>query len=135
MKSGMIDIQINEQDTSVPDSLSIGHLRDQIKPGADALVVIGFPCGPDTEEKKEGDRVVLIRRGEMPKEEELESLMVARHAPGGPCTEERVWRGFAGLGGLGSSVATAIVRMGIGTIILADFDLVELSNEKDEGCC
>jgi sulfur carrier protein ThiS adenylyltransferase len=36
--------------------------------------------------------------------------------------------GIAGLGGLGSTVAMALVRMGIGTLILADFDLVEPSN-------
>jgi sulfur carrier protein ThiS adenylyltransferase len=32
------------------------------------------------------------------------------------------------LGGLGSNVAIALVRMGIGTLILADFDVVEPSN-------
>jgi sulfur carrier protein ThiS adenylyltransferase len=36
--------------------------------------------------------------------------------------------GIAGLGGLGSAVAISLARMGIGTLILADFDIVEPSN-------
>lgn len=36
--------------------------------------------------------------------------------------------GIAGLGGLGSNVAAALVRSGVGNLTLADFDVVELSN-------
>jgi sulfur carrier protein ThiS adenylyltransferase len=36
--------------------------------------------------------------------------------------------GIAGLGGLGSAVTIALARVGIGTLILVDFDLVEPSN-------
>ncbi len=36
--------------------------------------------------------------------------------------------GIAGLGGLGSNVAAALVRAGIGKLIIADFDVVEPSN-------
>lgn len=36
--------------------------------------------------------------------------------------------GIAGLGGLGSTVATALARAGIGQLILVDFDNVESSN-------
>ncbi len=36
--------------------------------------------------------------------------------------------GIAGCGGLGSNVAVALVRAGIGKLILADFDAVEMSN-------
>ena len=36
--------------------------------------------------------------------------------------------GIAGLGGLGSNIAAALVRSGIGRLVLADFDTVELSN-------
>lgn len=127
MTGSMINVQINEQNRSVPDGLTVGSLRDQERPGADVLVVNGFPCGPDTE-VKEGDQVVFIRRGETPKEEELESLMVARHTPGVHSRMKGSAVGVAGLGGLGSNVAVALVRMGIGTLILADFDLVEPSN-------
>lgn len=36
--------------------------------------------------------------------------------------------GIAGLGGLGSNIAAALVRSGVGHLVLADFDTVELSN-------
>jgi sulfur carrier protein ThiS adenylyltransferase len=36
--------------------------------------------------------------------------------------------GIAGCGGLGSNAAVALARVGIGKLILADFDTVELSN-------
>lgn len=36
--------------------------------------------------------------------------------------------GIAGLGGLGSNVAAALVRSGAGHLTIADFDIVELSN-------
>lgn len=36
--------------------------------------------------------------------------------------------GIAGLGGLGSTVASALARAGIGRLILVDFDIVEPSN-------
>ena len=36
--------------------------------------------------------------------------------------------GIAGLGGLGSNVAVALARAGVGKLIIADFDLVEESN-------
>jgi sulfur carrier protein ThiS adenylyltransferase len=36
--------------------------------------------------------------------------------------------GIAGLGGLGSNVAIALARTGVGRLIIADFDKVELSN-------
>lgn len=36
--------------------------------------------------------------------------------------------GIAGCGGLGSNCAVALARVGIGTLILADFDVIEASN-------
>jgi sulfur carrier protein ThiS adenylyltransferase len=127
MKGGTIDIQINEQERTIPEGLSIRSLRDLIKPGADLLLINGFPCGPDTE-LKEGDHAVFIRRGETPAPEDLESVLVARHTPGVHARMKESVVGIAGLGGLGSNVAIALVRMGIGTLILADFDVVEPSN-------
>ncbi|MDH7483195.1 MAG: ThiF family adenylyltransferase, partial [Spirochaetales bacterium] len=36
--------------------------------------------------------------------------------------------GIAGLGGLGSNCAAALVRAGVGSLVLADFDIVTESN-------
>lgn len=36
--------------------------------------------------------------------------------------------GIAGLGGLGSNIAVSLARIGIGSLVLVDFDVVEFSN-------
>jgi len=127
MDEQTIAIVVNERDRTVRRGMTVGGLRDFVKPGADVLVVNGFPSGP-ANELNEGDQVVLIRRGEIPDKEELEALMAARHTPH---VHERMKRsivGIAGLGGLGSNVAVSLARMGVGTLILADFDVVEPTN-------
>ncbi|UCG80437.1 MAG: sulfur carrier protein ThiS adenylyltransferase ThiF, partial [Desulfobacterales bacterium] len=127
MSAPTITILVNEQTQTVPDGLTVGELRDQVKPGADVLVVNGFPSTADSRLKK-GDQVVFIRRGEIPRADELEALMVARHTPGVHERMNKSTVGIAGLGGLGSAVAIALARMGTGRLILADFDVVEPSN-------
>lgn len=126
-RSPQIHILVNEQPVSVSEGSTTGGLRDLFKPGADVMVLNGFPVGPEMR-VRQGDRVVVIQRGEVPAEEELEALMAARHTPG---VHERMRRsrvGVAGLGGLGSAVALALARMGVGELVLADFDVVEPSN-------
>lgn len=60
--------------------------------------------------------------------EELKAIRIARH--GQEATEKLAAAsiGIAGLGGLGSHIAMALARMGIGHMVLADFDRVDLSN-------
>ena len=127
MNERMIDILVNEHSRSVKDGLTVGQLRAQQKPDADVLVVNAFPTSPETH-LKQGDRLVLIRRGEIPDANELEFLMMTRHTPGVNARMKESIVGIAGLGGLGSAVTIALARMGIGRLILADFDLVEPSN-------
>jgi sulfur carrier protein ThiS adenylyltransferase len=121
------DIFVNELAQSIPEDMTVGTLRDEKKPGADVIIVNGYPCGDDYV-LQEGDHVVLIRRGEIPDREELEAQMIARHSPGVHERMKTAIVGVAGLGGLGSSVSIALARMGIGTLIIADHDVVEPSN-------
>jgi len=126
-EKGEFFIRVNEEACKVPEGLALGVLRDRLKPGADVMLRNGFPCGED-ELLQDGDRVVLIRRGEVPPADELEALMAARHTPGIHEELKQGIVGIAGLGGLGSVVAVALARVGIGTMVLADFDVVEPSN-------
>jgi sulfur carrier protein ThiS adenylyltransferase len=71
---------------------------------------------------------VLIRRGEQPTAEDLQRLMMARHTPGVHEKIKNSCVGIAGVGGLGSNIAIALARVGVGKLILVDFDLVEPSN-------
>ncbi len=54
--------------------------------------------------------------------------MAARHTPGIHARLKQACVGIAGAGGLGSAVAVALARIGVGRLIIADFDLVEPSN-------
>jgi sulfur carrier protein ThiS adenylyltransferase len=120
-------LRVNEKNLDVSGSLTLFQLRERVKPGADLAIYNGFPASVDVD-LKEGDAVQFIRRGETPGPEEMEALMIARHTPGVHDALKKATVGIAGLGGLGSSCAAALCRMGIGKLILADFDVVEPSN-------
>ncbi len=122
-----MQIFINEQPAECGAKTSLFCLRDQHKPAADILIVNGFPVNQD-QQLQDGDRVSLIRRGEQPSAQELEALMIARHTPGVHAKIKNSCVGIAGVGGLGSNIAIALARVGVGRIIIADFDLVEPSN-------
>ena len=122
-----MQILVNERSIEVPAGMTLFALRARYKPQADLLIVNGFPT-PGDQTLADGDRVALIRRGEVPAPEEMEALLMARHTPG---VHERIKEGtigIAGCGGLGSAVAVALARVGVGRLLLADFDLVEPSN-------
>jgi sulfur carrier protein ThiS adenylyltransferase len=120
-------IKLNERTIEVKDGTTLFQLRDQEKREADVLICNGAALADDIA-LAEGDSVNLIRRGEVPPADELEALMVARHTPGVHDKIKGATVGIAGLGGLGSAVAVALARIGIGRLILADFDVVEPSN-------
>ncbi|NWF91590.1 MAG: sulfur carrier protein ThiS adenylyltransferase ThiF [Syntrophaceae bacterium] len=122
-----MQIKVNEKEVSVPSDFTLLQVRKEFKPDADVMIYNGFPLTSDCS-LKEGDEVVLIRKGETPSSEEFECLMLARHTPGIHQKIKRSIVGIAGLGGLGSTVAIALARVGVGTLILVDFDVVEPSN-------
>jgi sulfur carrier protein ThiS adenylyltransferase len=125
--SKKIRVKINEKETSIPSKTTLFHLKDHFKPHADVIIYNGFPAQSDRP-LKQGDEIVFILKGEIPSPEEFECLMMARHTPG---IHEKIKRsvvGIAGLGGLGSTVAITLARIGVGTLILVDFDVVEPSN-------
>lgn len=120
-------ITVCEKPLEIEADTTLFTLRDRVKPDADVVVLNGAPVAEDAA-LKEGDAVVLIRRGEAPGRDELEALMIARHTPGVHRVVKQAVVGIAGLGGLGSAVAVALARIGVGKLILADFDVVEPSN-------
>ena len=122
-----MNIKINEKEFTIETGLTLRAVAEQHKQDADVLILNGFPSGSDTK-LKEGDEVFLIRRGEIPTEDELEGLMAARHTPGVHTRLKEAVVGIAGVGGLGSAVAVALARVGVGRLVIADFDVVEPSN-------
>jgi sulfur carrier protein ThiS adenylyltransferase len=122
-----IDIKVNEKAVSVPSKTTLQQLKKRLKPKADVIIYNGFPLTSD-HPLTGGDEIVFIQKGEPPSSAEFECLLLARHTPG---VHEKIKGsivGIAGLGGLGSAVAIALARIGVGTLILVDFDVVEPSN-------
>lgn len=122
-----MNIRINEKPAVVADGMTLGNAAERHKAGADVLILNGFPAAMDTA-LSEGDELFLIRRGEVPTEGELEGLMASRHTPGVHHRLKQASVGIAGVGGLGSAVAVALARIGVGRLVIADFDVVEPSN-------
>lgn len=120
-------IRINEKEIIVPSPVTVLQLRERFKPESDLIIYNGFPVTGD-QSVKEGDEIVFIKKGEIPPQEEFECMMMARHTPGVHQKIKSSVVGIAGLGGLGSPVAIALARIGVGTLILVDFDVVEPSN-------
>jgi len=120
-------IYLNEKKTSIASGVRVADLVKRHKPGADVCVLNGFPCLLE-QPLAEGDKLVLIERGEVPTMAELEHLLAARHTPGVHAKLKWACVGIAGCGGLGSNVALALARTGVGKLVLVDFDVVEPSN-------
>ncbi len=122
-----MQIRLNEQPLEIGTGTRLQQLRDRVQPHADVLILNGHAETGDPQ-LTDGDHVVLIQRGRVPSPEELEAQLTARHSPGVHQRLKQATVGIAGLGGLGSPVAVALTRSGIGRLILVDFDLVEPSN-------
>ncbi len=113
-----------EQETTYQTAFQV---RDSIGNPDDIVILNGFQMNQDSP-LAENDILSIIRKGVMPDEEELESMMMARHTP---YVHQRVKKGkvaIAGLGGLGSNIAVMLARIGVGHLFLVDFDIVEPSN-------
>lgn len=122
-----MNIYINERKQEVEEGITAFKLKDIIKQDADVVIYNGFIIKQDYE-LKENDNLVFIKKGEIPKAEDMEAMLLSRHTPS---VHERIKRcsvGIAGLGGLGSNVAVSLARIGIGRLLLVDFDVVEPSN-------
>ena len=120
-------IKVNEQYSEVFEGISCFKLREGIKPEADIIILNGFPIKED-KLLKDGDSISFIKRGEIPKKEELEALLVARHTPKVYEIVKNISIGIAGAGGLGSNIALSLARLGVINIKVVDFDIVEPSN-------
>lgn len=105
------------------------HFLRELTDGKNDVVVIynGFQTDDDLP-LQDGDSVVLIPKGQMPEQNQLEAMLMARHTPQ---VHQRIRDGavaIAGLGGLGSNIAVMLAQTGVGRLLLIDYDTVEPSN-------
>lgn len=103
-------------------------LFDLVSDRSNQVVILnGFQTTDDLP-LSDGDCVTVIQKGVLPPRDVLASMMAARHSPGVFDKVRQARVGIAGLGGLGSHIAFALARTGVGHLHLVDFDTVEPSN-------
>ena len=66
--------------------------------------------------------------GEIPEKEEWQQILETRHGKELQEKFSKATVAICGLGGLGSNIAIALARAGIGKLLLIDFDRVDVSN-------
>ncbi|WBW95534.1 sulfur carrier protein ThiS adenylyltransferase ThiF [Oceanirhabdus sp. W0125-5] len=79
-------------------------------------------------EVKNGDEIYMLKKGEVPSKEEMEMFLKARHSPSVHEKLKNATVGIAGLGGLGSNIAMQLARVGVGNLIICDFDVIDPTN-------
>jgi sulfur carrier protein ThiS adenylyltransferase len=120
-------LTVNEHPYPFEEGLRLGELADRLKPGADILVLNGRPAPRDSL-LQDRDICSLIKIREIPSALDMRQALAARH---GTATQQKLDAatiGIMGLGGLGSAVALALAKVGVGRLLLADHDVVVLAN-------
>ncbi|UUV16607.1 thiamine biosynthesis protein ThiF [Clostridioides difficile] len=122
-----IKIFVNESLTDVEENTTAYKVRDSYNNKCDVLVLNGYPIKTDMP-LCENDKLTLIQKGVKPSLDELENLLIARHTPNIHNKLKKGKVAILGLGGLGSNVAISLARIGVGELLLIDYDVVEPSN-------
>lgn len=120
-------IYVNQKKYNIEPNTTAYEVRNSFKKDADVIILNGFMISKDTK-LNELDNITLIKKGEQPSKEELEHLLVSRHTPNVHQKIKKSTVAIAGLGGLGSNIAVSLARIGVGKLLLFDFDVVEPSN-------
>lgn len=122
----MKNIRVNSKDykTCVKD---LAGLKAELNIVDELTIYKGFSVSENLE-INDGDSIVFIKKGQMPPLQCLEEMMSSRNSPEVTKALKQAKVGVAGLGGLGSSVAIALGRVGTRYLKLVDFDTVDPSN-------
>ncbi|MEG2814032.1 MAG: sulfur carrier protein ThiS adenylyltransferase ThiF [Oscillospiraceae bacterium] len=121
-----MQIKLNNEIVST-DYENIYDFCNDSFPKDSVIIVNGFQINYNRK-IKENDQIFIIEKGVMPDNFKLEAMMSARHTPKIHDKIKNAKVAIAGLGGLGSNIAVSLARIGVGTMLLVDFDTVEPSN-------
>lgn len=119
-------IRLNSREIET-GSMTVYGLQPAMSPERTAVIVNGFQLDGD-QALAEGDDIYIIDKTVLPPPEQLEAMMAARHTPHVHAALKRGRVAVAGLGGLGSNIAVNLARIGVGYLMLVDYDTVDPSN-------
>lgn len=97
-----------------------------ILPEYDVFVRNGYGIDKNTS-LAEGDKIIAVKKGEMPNEGNLKDMILSRNGEVSKKLENACVC-ICGLGGLGSNIAQMLARLGVGNLVLVDFDIVDPTN-------
>jgi sulfur carrier protein ThiS adenylyltransferase len=120
-------LTVNEEPYPFQPGLFMADLVREIKPGADVLLLNGNRVN-DKVSLHDGDTCILIKKGEQPTDKEMNKTLANRQGREYQKILAGSVIGIMGLGGLGSAVAVSLVKIGVGKLVISDYDVVELSN-------
>ena len=120
-------INVNGCKLDIAAGTDLAQLRMQFKPEADTIRVNGMSAPPE-HTLHEGDQVSLMCSEQGYAAARFDAMLAARHGEHVQRTLQQACVAIAGAGGLGSNVAIFLARAGVGSLIIADHDQVELSN-------
>ena len=103
------------------DSKTIGELGHRLYPDRGIAVADGRQVPADT--ILEEGMTIYFGEGK-----DMRAAMLKRDDPDVESHISGACVGIAGLGGLGSNIAAMLARTGVGRLVIADFDCVDLSN-------
>ena len=118
-----MQVLINGKKVEMPK----GSRMSDIKGDYDIFVRNGFGVESSTE-LFNGDNIIAVRKGEMPRKDNLTQMIFARNGEKATAKLKNACVCICGLGGLGSNIAAMLVRLGVGKLILVDFDIVDPTN-------
>ncbi len=127
-----IHVRLNGTVHRVPEGMPLIDLL--IQQGEDSAPIVirnGHPVHlPEEEETflSHNDRITTVGFDIPESPEVFYDLLTARHSPELPEKFQSATVGVAGCGGLGSHVAVALARSGVGSLVLADYDRVDPTN-------
>lgn len=119
-------IRLNGQIIQIEENTAYA-IRDRLFSKEAVVILNGFQINEDYPVTGE-DELHIIAKGMLPAQDQLETMMAARHTPKVHSKLKKAEVAIAGLGGLGSNIAVSLARIGVGSLFLVDFDMVEPSN-------
>lgn len=122
-----MQITVNECNYTVAPGTEVAQLRAALRDDTAVTLVNGKRCA-DTRLLESGDRVLFLGSHISYTPALFDAMLGERHGAKVKQRLQQACVGIAGAGGLGSNISIALARAGVGHLIIADFDVVELSN-------